>query len=87
MAIHAIVLRTGDVLYYDTVVDPDGTNRGAAHLFNPTTGKTRPVPPPPLENGRVPDIWCGGQSLLPDGRVLVTGGTLAYKPFRGLRNV
>ena len=54
----------------------------------PRTSTTRsgrastPVPPPLVEHGNgqtLPaNIWCGGQAQLPDGRVLVAGGNLAY---------
>jgi len=31
------------------------------------------------------DMFCNGMTMLPDGRVLVNGGTLAYDPFRGIQ--
>src|SRR2546428_5301909 len=33
------------------------------------------------------DFFCNGMAFLPDGRLLVTGGTLRYDPFSGLRTV
>lgn len=37
---------------------------------------------PPIDprTGKPTDIWCGGTSLLADGRVLVTGGNLDKEP-------
>ena len=35
-------------------------------------------PPILSATGEAANIWCSGQSLLADGRVLVTGGNLAY---------
>jgi hypothetical protein len=29
------------------------------------------------------DIFCNGMTVLPDGRVIVVGGTIAYDPFKG----
>jgi Domain of unknown function (DUF1929)/IPT/TIG domain/Glyoxal oxidase N-terminus len=29
------------------------------------------------------DVFCNGMTVLPDGRVLIVGGTLAYDPFEG----
>src|SRR6266851_7507782 len=29
------------------------------------------------------DIFCNGMTVLPDGRVFVVGGTIAYDPFKG----
>jgi hypothetical protein len=79
LAIHAVVLPTGKVLWFSRTPDNDG---GTAHLYDPATGASRSVPPPEVEhgNGKVlpANIWCGGQAQLPDGRVLVAGGNLAY---------
>jgi galactose oxidase-like protein/IPT/TIG domain-containing protein/glyoxal oxidase-like protein len=32
------------------------------------------------------DMFCNGMTTLADGKVLVTGGTIAYDPFRGIQN-
>lgn len=32
------------------------------------------------------DVFCAGQTVLPDGKVLVAGGTQQYDPFIGLRS-
>jgi hypothetical protein len=32
------------------------------------------------------DFFCGGDSFLPDGRLLSAGGTLGYNPYRGRRD-
>jgi len=32
------------------------------------------------------DIFCSGHSFLPDGKLVVAGGTLQYDPFKGLRD-
>src|SRR5580704_5004268 len=32
------------------------------------------------------DMFCNGMAHLPDGRVLITGGTLQYDPFHGALN-
>jgi sugar lactone lactonase YvrE len=37
------------------------------------------MPPTPT------DVFCAGQTILPDGRVLVAGGTERYDPFVGLK--
>ena len=34
-------------------------------------------------DGRPFDFFCGGDTFLPDGRLLSAGGTLGYNPFRG----
>jgi sugar lactone lactonase YvrE len=38
------------------------------------------MPPTPA------DVFCAGQSILPDGRVLAAGGTERYDPFVGLKS-
>ncbi|HSJ74243.1 MAG TPA: galactose oxidase-like domain-containing protein, partial [Miltoncostaeaceae bacterium] len=79
LAIHSVVLPTGKVLWFSRTPDNDG---GTAHLYDPATGEAAAVPPPMVEHGNgqtLPaNIWCGGQAQLPDGRVLVAGGNLAY---------
>jgi hypothetical protein len=32
------------------------------------------------------NVFCGGHSILPDGKVLVTGGTFTHDPDRGIRD-
>ncbi len=31
------------------------------------------------------DMFCNGMTVLPDGRVMINGGTIAYDPFRGIQ--
>ena len=76
--IHAGLLRTGKVLVIagsenDATVT---THRWA--VWNPQTG-TISVESTPW------DLFCNGMSFLPDGRVLITGGTEEYDPFYGLK--
>ncbi|HTI34588.1 MAG TPA: galactose oxidase-like domain-containing protein [Miltoncostaea sp.] len=79
-AIHAVLLPTGKVLWLSK--RQDETAGGDAHLYDPATGTVKAVTPPSV---RYPDgsvkpanLFCAGQALLPDGRVLVAGGNLAY---------
>lgn len=70
MGIHAVLLPTGKVLFF-SYRPPKTTSAGLAYLWNPADGTGRTVNPPN-------NIWCGGQALLADGRVLIVGGNLAY---------
>ena len=92
MAIHVAMLPTGKVLMFaypknpnPRFGDPTAPNTAMAYLWNPSSNTFKRVDPPnfidPVDGVSKPaNIWCGAQSLLSDGRVLVTGGNLDYQP-------
>jgi hypothetical protein len=65
VAIHAILLPTGNVLAFD-----GADQNGAAYIWNPTTNSF-------TSRNAADNIFCAGHCLLPDGRVLVVGGHIA----------
>lgn len=69
VAIHAHLLPTGQVLYWDRHDFGDGTPR----LWDPGTGDITDAPEPGAEY----DIFCSGHSFLKNGELLVTGGHVA----------
>ena len=75
VGVTAVVLNTGKVLFwsYDpaTWQDPSNSNIGVAYVFDPATRTGHGITPP--EN-----IWCGGQTVLADGRIFLAGGNLSY---------
>jgi hypothetical protein len=66
VGIHAAMLHTGDVLYYEL---PGSQIGSRARVFSPSTLATTDVSLPFHRN-----IMCSGMSFLPDGRLLATGG-------------
>jgi hypothetical protein len=64
--IHSTVLGNGKVLLFSYPVTAVGSD---ARVWNPASGGTTDVS---LSWAR--DIFCAGHSLLPDGRVFITGG-------------
>jgi len=77
IGIHAALLPTGKVMWFS--YPRNYSPEAIAVLWNPATGGFEDVPPPvDPRTGRPLNIWCGAQSLLSDGRLLVTGGNLDY---------
>jgi hypothetical protein len=66
VGIHAAVLHTGDVLYYEL---PGSQIGSLARVFDPKRHSTTEVNMPFKRN-----IMCSGMSFLPNGRLLATGG-------------
>ena len=101
-ATHAVMLPTGKVLWYSIPSHPDRPlgprHLAVAVLWDPSKGTgpdsfKRVNPPIDPATGQPVNIWCSGQTLLEDGRVLVTGGNLMYTvespggKFAGLNHV
>ncbi|HVW41326.1 MAG TPA: kelch repeat-containing protein, partial [Amycolatopsis sp.] len=78
-AIHAALLKTGKLLIVagsgnDETQFKAGTFKTL--LYDPATGKTSLVPTPT-------DLFCAGHAFLPDGNLLIAGGTLRYEVLDG----
>jgi hypothetical protein len=74
-AVHAALLYTGEVL----LVAGSGNSQAnfdagtfETVLWNPVTGSVKHIPTPE-------DLFCGGHAYLPDGNLLVAGGTKKYE--------
>ncbi len=88
-AIHAAMLPTGKILFWGYPFYDDLKNRGEASLWDPSKGygpsAFEDVDPPKVDpDGDGPQgmvsapIYCSGQSFLPTGELLITGGNLAW---------
>ena len=88
-AIHSAVLPTGKVLFwgYPPISGGARPNEGRAALWDPAKGtgpgSLRSIPPPQIDVDGDGDtepapIYCSGQSFLPNGALLATGGNLAF---------
>ncbi|GAA2621731.1 kelch motif-containing protein [Dactylosporangium fulvum] len=74
-AIHAALLPSGKIL----LIAGSGNDRAQFDagtfktlVFDPASGATKFVPTPT-------DLFCAGHTFLPDGKLLVAGGTLRYE--------
>ena len=75
IAIHANLLPTGKVLLFSAEHGAPGIH---AWVLDPQTLALTNVAPPAGWN-----LDCAGHSFLPDGRLLVAGGTLQFNPLLG----
>ena len=79
-AVHVALLNTGKVL----IVAGSGNNQTdfdsgtfKTLLYDPVNGKTKLIYTPT-------DLFCGGHTFLPDGRLIVAGGTQRYEKLAGV---
>ncbi len=88
VAIHTTLMPNGKVLFFYNNPEFGDEARGRVMVWDPATqtGVRRDVPG---------NIWCAGQVVLADGRVLVVGGNLQYQTnpgspggsFKGLNQI
>lgn len=76
LAIHAALLGTGEVLYFGgdehSKVQHEANDLDHTRLYDAATNT---VSSPGTPSSPVGDVFCSGHAHLPDGRLLVAGGT------------
>jgi len=80
-AVNLVVLHTGEVLYWtgveagdrDNLFFLEGALNAEARLFDPTTLAVTDLTDPSESHGV--DLFCSGNTVLPDGRVLTAGSS------------
>jgi Domain of unknown function (DUF1929) len=97
LAVHAALLRTGKVLFFagsgssaTRFASPDFGNMAkqvyTSVVWDPQAAAPNNFDHPPTlvaADHRPFDFFCGGDTCLPDGRLLSAGGTQGYNPFLG----
>ena len=80
LAVHTAVLHTGKILFFSgsgNFIPRHNAHQYGCTVWDPQSGaRTNPA----VSH----DVFCGGQAFLPDGDLLVVGGTKDYDPFHGL---
>lgn len=70
VAIHSTLMHNGEVLIFEYVEGQAGVDRTSrVRVWDPSTGQARDA-----NLGYDRDVFCAGHNVLPDGRVLVSGG-------------
>jgi streptogramin lyase len=78
LAVHAVLMHTGKVLFFAGSGNDEQYTTGLRCAVYDYENGTVSLPHTPT------DVFCAGQTILPDGRVLVAGGTKDYA-FTGLQ--
>ena len=80
LAVHAALMHTGKILFFAGSGNDELYKTGFRSAIYDYRDGTMTMPVTPT------DVFCAGQAFLPDGRVLVAGGTDRYDPFVGLQS-
>ena len=88
LPINVALLHTGKLLIFaGSGNDPSNVGTTNDNAVWDLRAGTFSHPRGPVDSTGTPlDLFCAGQSFLPDGTLLVTGGTLQYSPLYGLPN-
>jgi hypothetical protein len=82
LAVHAVLMHTGKVLFF-----AGSGNYVPRHTAHDMRGVVWDYENGTFHTPKTPyDVFCAGQTVLRDGKVLVAGGTEKYDDFIGLQN-
>src|SRR5215204_2521880 len=98
LAVHTALLPTGKVLFFagsgssavrfaSPQFGDEVAGVATSVVWDPPGNAFSHPPTLRTADGTPFDFFCGGDSFLPDGRLLSAGGTLAYNPFKGRKDV
>jgi hypothetical protein len=98
LAVHAALLPHGQVLFFagsgssatrfnSPLFGDEDEGIFTSVVWTPPDNKFEHPATLRTVDGRPFDFFCGGDAFLPDGRMLQAGGTLAYNPFKGRKDV
>lgn len=80
LPVHAALMHTGKVLFFAGSGNDELYTTGLRSAVYDYVNGLFTMPPTPT------DVFCAGQTFLPDGRLMVAGGTERYDPFIGLKS-
>lgn len=79
LTVHAALMHTGKILFFAGSGNDELYTTGFRSAVYDYENGGFTMPPTPT------DVFCAGQTIMPDGRVMVAGGTERYDPFVGLK--
>jgi len=84
LPIHAALLNTGKVFFFCGSSNNPTVSPYNSYVWDVSSGIFSSQDSPVDGSGNPIDLFCAGQSFLPNGNLMIAGGTLQYDPFCGI---
>jgi len=84
LPVHAALLNTGKVFFFCGSSNNPTVFPYNSYVWDVSSGIFSSQDAPVDGSGNPIDLFCAGQSFLPNGNLMIAGGTLQYDPFYGL---